>query len=166
MSLAQAAFVILAVMAVVAALGVVLSRHIVHAALSLIAALVVVAGIYLLLFAEFLALVQILIYGGAVVILLLFALMLTRAHDYDLGLDNPHRPFAVVAGLLVFGVLAYAVLGVSWGPAAQRILEPVPIEILGRSLFGYWAIPFEVASLVLLVALIGSIVIARTEEPE
>jgi NADH-quinone oxidoreductase subunit J len=148
----------------VAALGAVLSRNIIHAALFLIVSLLAVAGIYILLFAEFLALVQILIYGGAVTVLLLFALMLTRAGEFSLTLDNPQKPFAVVAGLIFFGVLAYTVWGWGGNQVPLYTPEPVAIKSLGASLFGQWALPFEVASLVLLVALLGAIIIARTEE--
>lgn len=160
-------FLALTVASGVAALGVVFSRNIIHAALFLIASLLAVAGLYIMLFAEFLALVQILIYGGAVTVLLLFALMLTRAGEFSITLDNPQKPWAVVAGLVFLGVLVYTIGGTRWGAnPSSGPLEPVSIQSLGASLFGQWALPFEVASLVLLVALIGAIIIARTEEPE
>jgi NADH-quinone oxidoreductase subunit J len=166
MNAALLLFLAIAAVSGVAALGVVLSRNIIHAALLLIVSMLAVAGIYILLFAEFLALVQILIYGGAVTVLLLFALMLTRAGEFSRTLDNPQKPFAVVAGLVFFGVLACTVLATRWGGNQVPLhpLEPVAIKSLGASLFGQWALPFEVASLVLLVALLGAIIIARTEE--
>lgn len=167
MSISLILFVVVAVASGAAALGVVFSRNIIHAALFLIAALMGVAALYVLLFAEFLALVQILIYGGAVTVLLLFALMLTRAGEFSLTLNNPQKPWAIVAGLVFFGVLAYTVFGAHWGGNPEyALLEPVSIQSLGASLFGQWALPFEVASLVLLVALLGAIIIARTEEQE
>ena len=149
-------------------LGMVATRNVVHAALFLLVSLVAVAGLYLLVFAEFLALVQVLIYGGAIVIVLLFAIMLTRSQEYPRISDNPQWPLAIVAGLAVFGVLAAAFL---WKPVPPPLLAPTlaggepeaqapGITKLGESLFTDWALPFEVASLLLLVALIGAIIIA------
>ena len=81
-------FILLAVLTIGGALGVVVSRNVVHAALSLLVSLIAVAGVYLVLFAEFLALVQVLIYGGAIIIVLMFAVMLTRNADYPRITDN------------------------------------------------------------------------------
>ena len=111
--MSEVLFVITAVLTVGGGLGVVVTRNVVHAALFLLLSLVSVAGLYLLLFAEFLALVQVLIYGGAIVIVLLFAIMLTRSQEYPRISDNPQWPLAIVAGLAVFGVLAAAFL---WNP--------------------------------------------------
>ena len=161
----EAIFYLMAAAAVGGGLGVVLLRNVVYAALSLILSLLAVAAFYILLATEFLALVQILIYAGAVAILLLFALMLTRAHDAPMALDGPQKPFAAVAGVALFGVLAVAVAGTTWPRDAGQITR-VPFETLGDALFRKWAVPFEVASLVLLVALVGAIVLARPEEGE
>ena len=152
-------FVIAAIMTIGGGLGVVATRNVVHAALFLLLSLVAVAGLYLLVFAEFLALVQVLIYGGAIVIVLLFAIMLTRSQEYPRISDNPQWPLAIVAGLAVFGVLAASFL---WKAPPPSNAEGSTLSKLGESLFTSWAVPFEVASLVLLVALIGAIVIART----
>ena len=160
-----------------AGLGVVLTRNVVHAALFLLVSLVAVAGLYLALFAEFLALVQVLIYGGAIVIVLLFAIMLTRTAEYPRISDNRQWPLAAVAALALLGVMAAAFLwsaptstvGAGLVPALTQPapLHPEPVEgpafaDLGNSLFTTWAVPFEIASLVLLVALIGAIIIARS----
>ena len=150
-------FVIVAILTLGGGLGVVATRNVVHAALFLLLSLVSVAGIYLLVFAEFLALVQVLIYGGAIVIVLLFAIMLTRSEEYPRISDNPQWPLAIVAGLMVFGVLAASFL---WKlPPASEPQGPGLVRI-GESLFTNWAVPFEVVSLVLLVALVGAIIIA------
>ena len=111
--MSEALFVLAAILTLGGGLGVVATRNVVHAALFLLLSLVAVAGLYLLLFAEFLALVQVLIYGGAIVIVLLFAIMLTRSQEYPRISDNPQWPLAIVAGLAVFGVLAAAFL---WKP--------------------------------------------------
>ena len=141
----------------------VVTRNVVHAALALLVSLLAVAGIYLILFAEFLALVQVLIYGGAIIIVLLFAIMLTRTAEYPRITDNRQWPLAIVAALAMLGVL-----GVAFWTKAESSTEPhAPVfGDLANSLFTRWAIPFEVASLVLLVALIGAIIIARQEGDE
>jgi NADH-quinone oxidoreductase subunit J len=156
-------FVLLSVLTLLGGLGVVLTRNVVHAALFLLLSLIAVAGVYLILFAEFLALVQVLIYGGAIIIVLVFAIMLTRSAEYPRISDNRQWPLAVVAALAVVGVLGVAFIVRSvHGTQAQ---SPALRE-LSNSLFTKWAIPFEIASLVLLVALIGAIVIARAGEDE
>ena len=151
-----AAFLILA-----GGLGVVATRNVVHAALFLLLSLGAVAGAYLLLFAEFLALVQLLIYGGAITIVLLFAIMLTRGRDYPHISDNAQWPLAILTSLATFGVLLASFL-----VNKTRGTEPKAGDLsfkddLAEPLFTTWAVPFEIASLVLLVALIGAIVIAR-----
>jgi len=158
-------FYLMAAAAVGGGLGVVLVRNVVYAALFLLLSLLAVAAFYILLATEFLALVQILIYAGAVTILLLFVLMLTRARDLPTALDGPQKPFAAVAGLALLGLLVTAVVRTTW-PRDVGTITRVPFESIGDALFRAWAVPFEVASLVLLVALVGAIVLARPEEGE
>ena len=143
------------------ALGVVATRNVVWAALFLLVSLAAVAGVYLILFAEFLALVQILIYSGAITIVLLFAIMLTRSQDYPRISNNRQWPLAIVSAGGVFAVLLGAFL-------VNRVATKQPAagdmgftEHLAEPLFTQWALPFEIASLVLLVALVGAIVLGR-----
>ncbi len=152
-------FYVAAALVVGGGLGVVFTRNIVYAAFALLASMMGVAGVFLLMFAEFLALVQILIYGGAVVIVVLFSLMLTRIQDFENLTDHSQWPLAAVISVGVFALLTATVITTS-----VRTVERTSVEfaVLGESLFTEWAIPFEVASLVLLVALIGSIVLVRT----
>ena len=152
-------FVLLAVLTLGGALGVVLTRNVVHAALALLLSLLAVAGVYLILFAEFLALVQVLIYGGAVIIVLVFAIMLTRGSEYPRISDNRQWPLAAIAALGLLGVLIPSFLIRSLKDTEAQ--NPA-FSDLANSLFTRWAIPFEIASLVLLVALIGAIIIARS----
>ena len=158
--MALALFVIVAIFTLGGAVGVVATRNVVHAALFLLLSLLGAAGAYLLLFAEFLALVQVLIYGGAVTIVVLFAVMLTRSSEYPRITDNRQWPL----GLITATVLA-VVLGAAFWLAPEVVAEPQAPAFtkLGASLFTKWALPFEIASLVLLVALIGAIIIARTQ---
>ncbi len=158
--MALALFAIVAIFTLGGAVGVVATRNVVHAALFLLLSLLGAAGAYLLLFAEFLALVQVLIYGGAVTIVVLFAVMLTRSSEYPRITDNKQWPL----GLITATVLA-VVLGAAFWLAPDVVAEPqAPVFTeLGASLFTKWALPFEIASLVLLVALIGAIIIARTQ---
>lgn len=151
-------FSLLAALTLAGGLGVVVTRNVVHAALALLLSLVAVAGVYLILFAEFLALVQMLIYGGAIIIVLLFAIMLTRTAEYPRISDNRQWPLAAVASLGLLGVLIPAFLIRSVEGTKPQSPD---FSELANSLFTRWAIPFEVASLVLLVALIGAIIIAR-----
>jgi len=170
MSYEEVIFYFVAALTVVGALGVVLARNAVHSALFLILALLAVAGVFILLSAEFLAIVQVLIYGGAVTILILFVMMLTRVRDTPSAageLDGPQRPFAALAAGAFLAISVLAALATDWEAlGATEEIHPVPFEELGEALFRNWAAPFEVASLVLLVALIGAIVLARQEEGE
>ncbi len=166
MSYEEVIFYFVAAVTVLGALGVVLARNVVHSALFLILALLAVAGVYILLSAEFLAIVQILIYGGAVTILILFAMMLTRVRDMPQALDGPQRPFAALAAGAFLGLSILAVVSADWPGKSQDEVTVIPFSELGDMLFRNWAAPFEVASLVLLVALIGAIILARGEEGE
>ena len=136
-----------------------MSRNIVYAAFGLLASMVGVAGLFLLAYAEFLALAQLLIYGGAIVIVILFALMLTRIEDFESLSDHPQWPIAAIVAIAVFGVIAATVVGTAV-PASER--ASISFTALGTSLFTEWAVAFEVASLVLLVALIGAVVMVRS----
>ena len=159
----EVVFWLTAALVVSGALGTVLMPNIVHAALSLVAALLGVAAIYLLLTSEFLALVQVLIYGGGVTILLLFGLMLTRAADDPVIADGAQKPFAFGVAVLIGAIFVAALLDARWddaGPTAVGIRE------LGTRLFRDYGLPFEIASLVLLVALVGAVVIARSDADE
>ncbi|MCH8190053.1 MAG: NADH-quinone oxidoreductase subunit J [Chloroflexi bacterium] len=164
MSPLLAIFIVVSVVAVAGGLGTVLARNVVYASLFLLLSLLSVAGIYVLLFSPFLALVQVLIYGGAIIIVILFALMLTRQGDETGSLDSPQKPLAAVAGLAAMGVLIATIVVNKWPPSVDP--EPVGFEKLGATLFTQWAVPFEIASVLLLVALIGAIVIARPEDSE
>jgi NADH-quinone oxidoreductase subunit J len=152
----------LALVGLGAALRLVTAQNVVHAALYLVVTLAVVAGVYLLLAAEFLAWVQVLIYVGAIVVLLLFSLMLTRAPIGREALDNQQRgAAALVAGLVLAG-LAFLVQG-AFGDS-RLDLQPTATSKIGLQLFSTFVLPFEVVSFLLLAALVGAIVLARRDE--
>ena len=162
----QIFFDLMAAIVILGALGVVLVRSTVYAALFLIASLMGVAGIYVLLSTEFLALVQVLIYGGAVTVLLLFALMLTKVRDLRERAPEPPQLAGAVAA--AFGLLAgfmAMVYKTTW-PRNVGQITPISFDQIGTALFNRWAVPFEIASGVLLVALVGAIVIAMQEQGE
>ena len=155
------AFSFLVVLVLGGALGVVITRNVAHAALYLLMSLASVAGVFILLVAEFLALVQVLIYGGAITIVLLFALMLTRAEEFSNVRDNPQWAVAGVAAISIFGVLSSVIFSNKLD--VQQPIGP-GLEELGAELFTNWVVPFEIASVVLLVALIGAIILARASD--
>jgi NADH-quinone oxidoreductase subunit J len=163
MTLADVVFGLLAVVMLAAALLVVTTRNVIHAALWLVVCLGSLAGCYLVLTAEFLAWVQVLIYVGAVVVLMLFGAMLTRAPIRSAqDLNSRNRPVAALAGLAAAGVLG--VLQVSAFRSAYVDIHHTGIgdgHALGVSVFRFLVLPFEVASVLLLAALVGAIVLTR-----
>jgi NADH-quinone oxidoreductase subunit J len=168
MTWAQAVFVLLGLVAVVSGVLVVTTRHMVHAALWLVLTLGAVAGEYLVLAAEFVAWVQVLIYVGAVVVLLLFALMLTRAPTGALDDVDRRRaiPAAAVA-LLVAGLLGSTVVA-GFRDVRLDLSRSVvgSAEVTGATVFRSWVLPFEVLSVLLLAALVGAIVLSRLKGPD
>ena len=145
-----------------AALGVVLLPNIFHAALCLVATLICVAILYLALQAEFIAIVQILLYVGAVATLIIFAIMLThRLGDKSIPQTNRQSLPAALALAAFVGLMAFLLLRVDW-PAAGGA-PPVDTLGLGRALLGTYVFPFEVVSVILIAALVGAIVIARKD---
>jgi NADH:ubiquinone oxidoreductase subunit 6 (subunit J) len=157
-------FVILAIITLISALMVVTSRNLLHSALWLIASFFGIAGIFILLQAEFLAVVQVLVYIGAISMLIVFAIMLTR------GIMDPQQPrfnsqWGLVGGFatLLFVGLAAVVTRVAWPVMAGEVPADA-IAQLGADFVGRYAVPFEIASVLLVVAMIGAIIIARERE--
>jgi NADH-quinone oxidoreductase subunit J len=162
------AFYILAVAMAVAAIGVVRSQNVVHAALYLVVVLAGAAAQYILLAAEFVAWVQVLIYIGAIIILFLFGIMLTRAPMGSQGgsLDNTQRIAAAVVSLFLFGVVT-ALLVDAYGGKEIKLRDKLVVlgntNTIGSSIFRDYLVPFEVVSMLLLAALVGAVVIARRD---
>jgi NADH-quinone oxidoreductase subunit J len=155
-------FAVLGVIGTGGALAVVTSRNVVRAALSLVVALASVGGVYLVLGAEFVAWTQVLIYVGAIVVLLLFGLMLTRAPIGRETLDNQQRALAALVAAGILAGLAYLVQSAFEGLRIDAL--PGRTAAIGEQLFQNFVVPFEVVSFLLLAALIGAIVLARKDE--
>lgn len=155
-----ALFYVVGTVTLLAAAGVVMSRNVIYAALFLLGALGGVAALFVLLLAEFLALVQVLVYGGAITIVILFAVMLTRQQELQSVAEHRRWPLAALGSAALFVLMAAAFI-VDSGTFGSSVRNGVTLGELSRTLFTRWAVPFEVASLVLLVALIGAVVITR-----
>ena len=157
------AFGVIAAAMIISAVRVVTAKNVVRAALYLVIVLAGVAAQYILLAAEFTAIVQVLIYIGAIIVLFLFGIMLTRAPiGVSSDLDNDQRWLAALVGLLLFGVLAY-VLNDAFSNAEINVARPQTTAEVGDSIFGPYLLPFEVVSVLLLAALVGAIVLARRD---
>ena len=157
------AFYLLAAAMVAAAFRLVTTKNVVRAALYLAIVLAGVAGMFILLTAEFVAWAQVLVYIGAVVILLLFGVMLTRAPiGRESDLDNDQRWLAAVVAVFLLGALA-AVLADAFGTQDIAFGEIQSTAAVADSIFSSYVIPFEVASILLLAALVGAVALARRD---
>ncbi|HID62148.1 MAG TPA: NADH-quinone oxidoreductase subunit J [Anaerolineae bacterium] len=156
-------FIICSLITLGAALAVVTSKNLFHSALWMILSFVGVAGLYVLLEAGFLAAVQILIYAGAIAMLIVFAIMLTRRLMANPVQRNAQWGWSALGAVLFFAALGLILLRVNW-PVVEAAVPEETISILGQDLMGTYLVPFEVASVLLLVALVGSIIIARERE--
>jgi NADH-quinone oxidoreductase subunit J len=156
-------FGILAFVMLAAAFRLVTTQNVVRAALFLAIVLAGVGAIYILLAAEFVAWVQVLVYIGAVVVLLLFGVMLTRAPIGRLGdLDNDQRMLSALVALFLFGALG-AVLVDAFGDDKVGDITIRRTAEVSDSIFGTFVIPFEVSSVLLLAALVGAVALARRD---
>ena len=163
LTLSDVLFYVLAAITVAGAAWVALSRNILYTAIGLLAALLGAGGLYVFLSADFLAVTQLLIYIGGVLVLILFAVMLT-SRITDIQVSN--ASFGLFGGVLLFVAVAPVLLAVAlltpWAAHDPGPLAPTT-AIIGNAFLTRWLLPFEVASLVLLATLIGAVVIARKE---
>ncbi len=157
-------FLALALGVAFTALRVVTSRNVVHAVLFLVAALAGTAALFLILSAEFVAWVLVLVYIGAVIVLFLFGIMITRAPTgLDEGLDADQRLFPALLSVALFLMMSWASVTAFGTTEIASTGTATSTELIGESLLGRFVIPFEVVSIVLLAALIGGITIARRD---
>jgi NADH-quinone oxidoreductase subunit J len=157
-------FGIIALLMLLAGVGVVASRNVVHAALSLVLVMAGAAALYVLLAAEFVAVTQVLVYIGAVMVLFLFGVMLTRARTgKDSDLNNNNAPIAAGVSLLLFGVMAYVLLKGYSDTKLPNNGTPTSTKTVSDLIFKPYLLPFEALSFLLLAAVIGAIVLARKD---
>ena len=165
MSAALLIFFVLAGLAVFGAVALILQSHPIHSALSLILVMLSLAGLYLLMGAEFVAAVQIIVYGGAVMVLFVFVIMLLNAGEEERTSFSKLATFAGVPLALALGSVIAAAIARSSGhlpaPAANGALTPT--RELSRLLFSEFVYPFELTSFLILVAILGAIVLAQRE---
>ena len=157
-------FAIIAVMMVVGALRVVTTSNVVHAALWLVVVLSGAAAQYVLLGAEFVAVTQVLVYVGAVMVLFLFGIMLTRSRiGREGGLNNPHWKWGIPVALLVLAATVITLVRSFGDERLPEGTDPVPVQAVSDLIFGPYLLPFWALSFVLLAAMIGAIVLARKD---
>lgn len=161
----DAVFILVALLTAGAAIKTVTSTNLVHAAIYLATTLAGIAGVFLVLAADFLALVQLVVYVGAVAVLFLFGLMLTRAPIGREALDSQNRGLALGVSSVLFVVLSVLVVEAFGDVRVDDITGP-SVADLGVAIFSSWVLPFEVLSMLLLAALIGAIVLSRRESGE
>ncbi len=160
------AFYAFGLMTLLSAWVVATSRNIVHSGFAMIFTFLGVAGLYILLSADFLAAMQVLVYVGGITVVILFAIMLTRGIE-DPASSNPvmNRPAGALASAGVLAMLLVLIFNTDWRLRQQAPLQPgegISAE-LGEMFLGKYLLPFEVVSVLLLAALIGAVIIARRE---
>ncbi|MFN2462837.1 MAG: NADH-quinone oxidoreductase subunit J [Candidatus Dormibacteria bacterium] len=163
-SLFAVAFYVLATLTLTSALAVVTMRNIVHSALALIATFFFVAWMYLMLQADLLWVAQLLIYAGAIPVLIVFAIMLTRRSMSDTSnAESSNHLVAAAVSMTMFLVLISVLMPAAWRTGAYPRGMQGTVTVIGTELVRRYAVPFEVVSLLLLVGLIGAVVLARRE---
>ena len=161
-----AVFLVLAAVAVAGAVSLILQRHPIHSALSLITVMVSLAGLYLLQGAEFIAAVQIIVYGGAIMVLFVFVIMLLNAGEEErTNMSRVARYVGVPLGIVFLIEVAYWI-----GRATLHLNAPasgiVSTRDLSSLLFREYVFPFELTSFLILIALLGALVLARREDSD
>lgn len=160
-------FYFLAGLILIPAVAVVASENLFHAGLSMIVSFLGIAAIYAALSAPFVAAMQVLVYAGAIAVILLFAFMLT--HDIMRPQQTSSR-FQQTASafvcLVLVGFMTRILLGSGWSKLTEQPAKGTPLDVLGTSFLTDYLVPFELVSILLLMTLVGAIVIARKEEKE
>ena len=163
-------FILLAAVAVAAAVGMLLSRNAVHSALYLVLNFMTVAVFYLVLNAPFIAMVQITVYAGAIVVLFLFVIMLLGADklrgaaDDVRGGERYHRYAAVFLALVLIGVFGYLLLQNNVGSTELSPMVDASPQALGMTLFQSYVLPFQVTGVLLLAAIAGVVIFGQTKK--
>jgi NADH-quinone oxidoreductase subunit J len=157
-------FFVLAAMCVIGAISLILQRHPIHSALSLIVVMIALAGLYLLMGAEFVAAVQIIVYGGAIMVLFVFVIMLLNAGIEERTNLSKLAGFAgIPLAVVLTGFLAAAVARSQDAVQVAQTGATAPTKALANLLFQDFVYPFELTSFLILVAILGAIVLAQRE---
>lgn len=158
-------FMILSLFAIGGAIFMINFTKVIHMVVSLCTTFISLAGIYIILYAEFLAFVQVLIYAGAISILMIFGIMMTKHSELEeLDIKIVAHDILVFVGVLgLLGVIFYSIQTTTYNTVEFKAVENNTLEI-GKTLFSQFVIPFEIMSILLTVAFIGAIVIAKREE--
>jgi len=162
-------FIILAIIAIAAALGMLLSRSAVYSALFLVLNFAAVAVFYILLNAPFIALVQVSVYAGAIMVLFLFVIMLLGTETLPASKVLPwQRPLAIFLAVILFGESVYLlfVRTVASGNVPEPVQDFGTPQAVGQALFSSYMLPFEITSVLLLIAMVGAIVLTIREKGE
>lgn len=157
----------LALLAVLGALGLIIFKHPMNGAMSFVVTLISLAGLYALLSAKLIFAIQLIVYAGAIMSLILFIIMFLNIQEKDLPLD-PNRWFYVAGGIVVVAPIAGLLINISRTlPATEvRVFDDGfgSVKEVGQLLFTQWLLPFEIVSILLLVALVGAVVLAGKRE--
>ena len=147
-------------------LAVVTLRNVIHSAIAMMVCFGSLAGMYALLGAPIVAAAQVLIYLGAISVLILFAIMLTQAGDANLPAPfHQQLPFAILTAVAMVGLVGWAILQTDW-PTAGPAVVAAAVDSIATAVFTTYALPFEIISLLLLAAIIGAIFLARRPEED
>ena len=163
MSVELALFFVLAGIAVIGAVSLIVQRHPIHSALSLIVVMVALAALYLLLGAEFVAAVQVIVYAGAIMVLFVFVIMLLNAGEEErTNLSRMARYAGLPLGLFLMFELAYWIARATNASVTAAVV-PTPTRILAKLLFTDFVFPFELTSILILIAILGALVLVKRE---
>ena len=158
-------FILFATLAIAAALAMVLNKSTVNSALFLVLNMLSIAGIYLLLKAQFLAVVQVLVYAGAIMVLFLFVIMLLNVEDEEAVLDkiNFRYIISVILGVVVLSQLLYITgsMTETLPPVAEDMAQVGTVEAIGDELFSTYILPLEITAILLTAAVVGAIMMAQ-----
>lgn len=158
-------FILLAVLAIASALAMVINKNVVNSALFLVINMVSLAGIYLLLNAQFLAVIQILVYAGAIMVLFLFVIMLLNVEDEEKLFDKFRVKYflAFILGAAVVGQIFYSIAGVAdvLPEISANMAEIGTIEAVGDVLYTKYLLPFEMTAILLTAAVVGALMVAQ-----
>lgn len=168
MSAEAVLFYIFAFFTIASAATVVFARNPINSAVSLVATFFFLAGLYVLLFAHTIAVLQVMVYAGAIMVLFLFVIMLLNLTEMPMEKRKPTlaRVGGVVATVVLFGALAVVLNKVSGAPApleGSELASYGTLAELGRLIYTEWLLPFEAVSILLLVAMVGAVMVSKAK---